>query len=458
MPEGTDLPEGTSYIQEKRYDSDPGRLAMRSHRWGAPVALAAVVAGVSAGAVWLASGSGSTSGAPALLHLTSGSGERASATSADAAEPAAGDGTAAYKLVGTLPDGRPGDRPIYRFDTATPSDAARVAEALGVDGAPQHVDGGWVVKDGDSRLVVREDGSWSYGPGCGPDVAVSSKDLTYECAVASSGGVAVAVEPDDPAPDADSGSTDGSAGTGDGSEPDPGSRDCPSDTKDCEIQPVPEPLPAPEVSPGPSESEARAVADRVLTALGMADARVTVWPGDPTASVQASAVVDGMDTVGLTTYLQVDGDGDIAWADGRLPNVVRGADYPVISASEAFDLLLEQPRIMMELCMQRPDGEPGCAEVPPAEVTGGHLGLLLSYDGDRPVLVPAWLFDVKGQPEPAAQIAIDPEFLAPPPAVDDGTSDDGSGGEPKSVPPGEPVPVEGGGSTGSPGGPATIRR
>jgi hypothetical protein len=160
---------------------------------------------------------------------------------------------------------------------------------------------------------------------------------------------------------------------------------------------------------------------------------VTVWAGDPTASVQASPVVDGLPTVGLVTYLQIDAAGDVVWADGRLPGVDRGDDYPVISAGDAFDLLLEQPRMMMDICMARPDGKPGCAEIPPAEVTGGSLGLLLDYDGQRPVLVPAWLFDVKDQPEPVAQVAIDPTFLAPP-VVDD-----------------EPMPVEGTGS-GSSGG------
>jgi hypothetical protein len=382
---------------------------MRLTRWGAPVAFVAVLAVVLGTAFWLARGDGG--GAPTVLRLASASGERGSAIAADSTEPASSSGPA-YKLVGTLPPGTPDDQPIYRLPAASADDAASVARALGLTGEPKQADEGWTVTDGDVQLVMRDDGSWSYGPSCGgPDGTVSDKDVMVGCAVASAG-TAVAAAPDEPA--------DGSA-----------TADCPPDTKCEDVEPVPAPLPAPEVSPGPSESEARAAAQPVFDALGLSDARVTVWPGDPTASVQASPTVDGLPTVGLVTYLQIDADGDVVWADGRLPVADRGADYPVISAADAFDQLLDQPRAVMDICMQRPDGEPGCAEVPPAEVTGGTLGLLLDYDGQRPVLVPAWLFDVKGEPEPVAQIAVDPSFLAPP-AVDD-----------------EPVPVDGGDDTSS---------
>lgn len=428
---------------------------MRLQRWGAPVALAVVVAVVLGAALWLFRGSGDgSSAAPPLLRLSAASGgarDAAAMSAAGSTEPATSG--AAYKLVGTLPDGTPADQPVYRLADVTADDVATVARAFDLSGDAKRVDGGWVVKDGDQQLTVRDDGGWSYGPDCYPDGPVSDKDLMYGCAVAISSGTAVAVAPDEPnaasgddGANASSGAEDPSCAadgtgcsvagsTGSGSSGDGGTVDCPPDTKDCAVvEPVPDPLPAPEVSPGPSEADARAAADRVLTALGMSDARVTVWPGDPMASVQASPRVQGLDTVGLGTYLQVDGDGDITWADGHLPDVAAGASYPVISAQAGFDKLLEPPRMMMDICMAREDGEPGCAELPPAEVTGGTLGLLLDYDGDHPVLVPAWLYDVKDQPEPVAQIAVDPSFLAPPPAVDD-----------------KPMPVDGGDGTGSSG-------
>jgi hypothetical protein len=450
---------------------------MRLQRWGAPVALAAVMAAVLGGAVWLARGGEGSSATPPLLQLMSGPGGRDAAMSAaDSAEPQPSG--AAYKLVGTLPDGTPADQPIYTLADPTADDVRTVATAFGMSGDPKRIDGGWTVRDGDNRLWVRDDGGWSYGPDCAGDSDVSDKGMEVMCAYAVSSGVAVAVEPaeepadeptvgapDEPvssdpddgdnissrdeeptcAPDGSGCSVPGSSGSGSDGSGTGTTPDCPPDSKECVVvDPAPEPLPAPEVSPGPSEADARAAADKVLAALGLSDAKVTVWPGDPTASVQANPRIHGMDTVGLGSYFQVDGDGDITWADGHLPSVVAGAAYPVISAQAAFDELLEQPRMAMDICMAREDGKEGCADIPPAEVTGGALGLLLDYDGERPVLVPGWLFDVKGQPDPVAQIAIDPSFLAPPPGVDDD--------EPKPLPPDvEPVPVDGGEGTGSSG-------
>jgi hypothetical protein len=461
---------------------------MKLERWGAPAALVVVVALVAGFAVWLAGGIGGGSSAdPPLLRLMSASdGSRDAAMSAaDSTEPASSG--AAYKLVGTLPDGTPADQAIYRLADATADDVTTVARAFGMSGEPQRIDGGWALSDNGNRLWVREDGSWSYGPDCG-DVT-EEKGVEYMCAYAVDGGTAVAVAPppdepvssepdsgtaDDPVtdepgtddggnvssrdedatcnPDGTECSVPGSSGSGSGSGSSTGTTpDCPPDTKECAVDdPAPEPLPAPEVEPGPSEADARAAADKIFTALGLSDARVTVWPGNPTASVSAAPRVNGMDTIGLGTYLQVDGDGNVTWADGRLPGVVAGASYPVISAQAAFDKLLDQPRVAMDICMVREDGKDGCAEIPPSEVTGGALGLLLDYDAERPVLVPAWLFDIKGQPEPVAQIAIDPSFLAPPPGVDDGSVD---GDDPKPLPPDvEPMPVDGGDGTGSSGG------
>jgi hypothetical protein len=132
-------------------------------------------------------------------------------------------------------------------------------------------------------------------------------------------------------------------------------------------------------------------------------------------TVQAQPRLAGLQTFGWTTSLQIDGSGQLVSGDGWVTDPEIGADYPVVSAQRAFELLQDQPRMMMELCAQRPDGKPGCADIPPAEVTGATLGLQLDYDGRRAVLVPAWLFDVRDQPEPAVQIAVDPSLLGPPP-------------------------------------------
>jgi hypothetical protein len=69
---------------------------------------------------------------------------------------------------------------------------------------------------------------------------------------------------------------------------------------------------------------------------------------------------------------------------------------------------------MRPLCAVGPHGR-GCGGWSPAEVTGAHLGLLLSdlADGGK-VLVPAWLFDVKGVPVPPAVVAVQKKYLPQP--------------------------------------------
>jgi hypothetical protein len=270
-----------------------------------------------------------------------------------------------YTLTGTLPAGTPDDQPVWRLPAASADDAQAVADALRLTGDFTRVDGGWVMRDGDNRLVVREDGGWSYGMDCSPDTPVSSEDLYVGCAVASG------------------------AATSD------------------ELQPT--------YPPGPSESEARSVAGTLFDRLGMTNVTVVVYSGEPTSTVQGSPSVGSMRTSGWFTTVQIDGSGDIMTADGWVGDPDRGADYPVISAQDAFDKLQNQPRPELMLCAQRPDGKPGCADMPPTEVTGASLGVMLDQDNGKPVLVPAWLFAISGQDDPVAQIAVDPSFLGPPP-------------------------------------------
>lgn len=391
---------------------------MTRKAWAAPVALAVLIVAIVGGAGWLATRGGDSSAAPRVLHLASaGSGAdmamaagAADSTGAGGGDPgvaADGGGGAPYRLVGDLPADRPDNQVVYRLRSASAADAADIADALALSGTPTRVDGGWVLRDGDNRLVVRDDGGWSYGLDCAPDTPVSDEDVRVGCAVVGDSGIAVATATDD------------------GSDP------CNPDTDDCVRDLPAEKPPAatePTSEPGPSESEARAAAVPVLGRLGLGDATVTVWAADPTAFVQATPRVDGMTVFGWTTSIQVDGGGDIVTADGWVGDPEAGDGYPVISAQRAFELLRDQPRPMMELCAVRPDGGPGCADVPPAEITGARLGLQLDYDGQRAVLVPAWLFDLRDQPEPVVQIAVDPAFLGQPPTPDaEPPADDGVG-------------------------------
>ena len=359
----------------------------------APLALAVVVAGVIV-AVMLTVGGGAGSGRPALLRLADSGGGGALA-----AEPATGDdvapGASPFVLDGTLPAGQPADQPVWHLRTPTADDAAGVADALGLDGAMTRIRDGWVLRDGRSRLLVRDDGGWSYGLDCYADQPLEDERADVMCAAA--GGVAVAAPPRD----------------------------------------------TPTMRPGPSASDARADAAPVLQALGLSDARVTVSEGTPTTTVAASYDVDGTPTAGFTTTLSFTTDDALATGDGWLPDVSRGDDYPVITAQAAFDLLKQQPRPMIEMCLRRQDGKPGCAPIRPTVITGANLGLTLAQDNGRPTVVPAWLFTVKDQTEPLVQVAVDPAFIAPPRHVVD-------------EPPVTSVPPDGGASEpGYPGPPDT---
>jgi hypothetical protein len=268
---------------------------------------------------------------------------------------------------------------------------------------------------GGNRLLVRDDGSWSLGMDCFADQPISAESADVMCAAAagssnSGGSVAMAAPP-----------ADAPAAT---ASPDPGNPP----------EPVDPPQPMPTFTDGPTASAARADADAILSRLGLADARVTVTEGTPTTTVQASYDVHGTTTIGFSTTLSFDGNDQLVSGDGWLPDVVQGDTYPVVTAQRAFELLQQQPRPMMEMCLRRPDGQPGCADIPPTVITGATLGLSMAQDDGRPTLVPAWLFTVKGQDEPLAQIAVEPTYLAPPTtATDDPSAVPPSSGETKPV-------------------------
>ena len=66
------------------------------------------------------------------------------------------------------------------------------------------------------------------------------------------------------------------------------------------------------------------------------------------------------------------------------------------------------------MCAVRKDGKPGCEPIPPTVITGASLGLSLRHELGQPLLVPSWLFSIKGSTEPASIVAVDPHWLKPP--------------------------------------------
>lgn len=342
-------------------------------------------------------------GAAVLLGGSSGDGPArlplASGTR-DSAALAAGSGSGTYRVSGTLPTGTPPDAPAFRLASG-PADAAvvaRLAAALG-DPAPVRDGQGW--RAGGLVVSGTAGQSW-YSSACAPDTAVSP-DTAVGCAV--------------------------SAPAGQGA-------------------------PATDV---PQAVVLRA-ATPVLAALGLTDPVVTTSPYGGSATV--TGTLGGQPVAGLVTRVDVDARGSVTGASGHLGAPSRGDDYPLVSAQQALDAL---PAAVSTLeCPVGPDGK-GCVAPAPPEVTGAHLGLSLQQllDGSA-VLVPSWLFDLRGSTEPLVAVAVDPSLLgsdtgAPEPAVDlpastdpavGGPSGSGSGsssdpGVPEPAPATEPVALLG---------------
>jgi hypothetical protein len=139
--------------------------------------------------------------------------------------------------------------------------------------------------------------------------------------------------------------------------------------------------------------------------LDVGDARV-----DGSVAV-VDPVVDGLPTAGLSTRVAVAADGTVTDASGWLVGTVRGDTYPLRTARQVYDDLPPLPRPAIA-CPVGPSGEDGCPEPQPVQVTGARRGLAVypQVEG-RPVLVPAWLFAVKGWTEPLVGIAVDARYL-----------------------------------------------
>ena len=285
-------------------------------------------------------------------------------------------GASGFELRTTLPTETPAPAPVWRMPHSTAADAARVAAALGLPGRPTAIAGGWVLRYDGQRLAVRSDGGWFYGLDCSPNVPVGQESLDVMCASASGGGVAVA------------------PGT-------PGG-----------LRPTPPPPPS-----GPTDAQVRALAAPILTRLGWSDATLEVAVGSPATSVTARRAVAGIATAGWTTTLGFTGNGRLVDGNGIVGEPNQGRAYPLISAARAYQLLLAQPRPMTEVCAVRKDHKPGCAPIPPTVITAATLGLSLRHELGQPLLVPTWLFTVKGSSEPIAIIAVDPHWLRPPASV-----------------------------------------
>ncbi|MFG2812099.1 hypothetical protein [Streptomyces sp. NPDC048410] len=350
--------------------------------------VAAAVLLVGGGGAWLASGAGSGSeeksagsnGAPPPLALDSdpGTGTGTGSPGIAVGEPDP-DGNVHYVVKGDLPDG-PRSAPVHLADDKVGKDAvARLAEALGVDGAPVADGDGWRAGEREGGPVLRvTGGDWSYSR------YAAGTDNCRKVTVCSQDPAAPADEPVDVA-------------------------------------------------------AAERVARPVLKALGQDDAKIDasqVMGGRRV--VNADPVVGGLPTYGWTTGLTVDEKGDIVGGHGMLARTAKGDTYPVLSAADTVKLMNKRPaqghRMGIGGCsspvplkdrFEQPcgasTGSPDASSTPKGDsvtVEKAVFGLAARSVDGRQALVPSWLFEVRGSAArggfTVAHPAVDPKYLASP--------------------------------------------
>ncbi|HEY9390780.1 MAG TPA: hypothetical protein VIR27_13580 [Mycobacteriales bacterium] len=477
----------------------PRRRTSRLARVGLPVAAGATVVAVTVG-VLVAVGRPDHPDSPEVLRLVDRS-QMLAAT----AEGRPGDSDAAVwgsrpVVSGTLPT-TPNQAGVYTFapDRAPADRVLTLARALGLSGQPEHGATGWQLRSGDLMLGVSDVPGWPWSlgpiatavpegpisePPVGP-VQVQTLPAPVETAPApgeipptaaclaivngqrlcpeptlepKSGsaepGVGIPERPDGTSatsvPDhSDSGPAVGAPDQAPvpdaavGSPTAPGS--IPDGVSSNSTELAPRPLP-----PTPAPDTIRDAARPVLTALGLADAtvRVTTSPGN--GLVTADPIVAGLRTDGYATTLHYDQAARLIFANGWLANPRQGARYPLATAGDTLrNLPTPVPAVMCDPC------PPSADQV---TVTGAELGLALRHDDRaRPLLVPAWFYQVRGGDRPLVLIAVEPRFLGEPqdtPGVHTGPAGQPMDSGPANV--GSAGGSAGGGSVGQPGAPAQV--
>ncbi|MGW7417036.1 hypothetical protein [Streptomyces sp. NPDC054863] len=297
-----------------------------------------------------------------------------------------GFGRVVYRAAGKLPEG-PGSAPVFRAQGAVGADeVGRLAQALGVAGTPRLSGGSWLVgalADGSGaqlRVSERAPGTWTFARG----------------------------------PQA-KGSTDCVQG-----------KQCVSGT------PV-------------DEAVARKAAAPVLKALGLGDAKLDAGQVLGGARVvNADPVVGGLPTYGWATGIPVGPDGRVVGGSGQLKGLNKGAEYPVVGAGKALELLNRAGRGVTppktddctgpvpakgtELSVEPVEPGPPQGKILPCEprqvpgrtVTVGSavFGLAAQYADGQRMLVPSWLFRVAPAGDEAPYTvtypAVEPRFLVTP--------------------------------------------
>ncbi|MEU8432901.1 hypothetical protein AB0F18_08280 [Streptomyces sp. NPDC029216] len=379
---------------------DTSRATRRRPAWAIGSIAAAVLLAGGGTAYWASTAYGDARGGGSRTGDTAAVAPRTAGTPSRPGiapgEPDPNGGGVTYRADVPLPPA-PASAPSFAASgEVTSEEVARLAQALGISGAPRLSGEQWLagetVDGAGPRLSVtrKAPGTWSFsrfqGPGAGDD-CVRGKDTCGPATLPQEGsGAAKQAAPQD-------------SGAG---------------------KPV-------------SEQAAKAAAAPVLAAAGQGDAKVDARL--VTGSVRvvvADPVVGGLPTQGWSSRISVGADGQVVAGSGELKAPVRTAEQPVVGAAEALDRLNAAskgggdgtgpgPSGCATSVPLTPDTATGATDTLPCNpeprpmkpprtesVKGAVLGLTAgTVDGGRG-LVPAWLFEVAGADGKPGRTVVQP--------------------------------------------------
>ncbi|MEU8354012.1 hypothetical protein [Streptomyces sp. NPDC048845] len=361
-----------------------GRPRRRSSVVAASVAAAVLLAG-GGGAYWASTASDGDSGGsaasdggdPPPLRLD-GYGERAEDGGPGVAPGEPDPSGARYVAEGELPRG-PRTAPVYRPGGEVSRERAeQLAKALDVPGKARSDGDTWkfgTPKDGSGPVLevgTKAPGNWTYhryGPGGSDNCAQQD----------GKGGGGPAARCPAPGGTAGGGGSDG--------------------------EPV-------------TEREAEQAAGPVLDAIGLSDAKLDASRAlGAVRTVNAEPVLGGLPSYGWQTGLQVGSDGQLVGGSGRLAELVKGPEYPLMSAEQALKRLNAERggggvgiggcasvvphgdgdgAARSQPCTL-PSKEDGAGTVKPApsKISDAVPGQAVHFVDGEPALVPSWLFEVE---------------------------------------------------------------
>ena len=399
-----------------------------------PVAVGLVlglVVGAAGAAAIAATGSSGEASKPKIVIA----GPSAPAADAGAAAALPGGGPMVgveIKVQGTLPE-LAGDARGYRLGSEPAAGSVqRLAEALGVHGSVQADAGGWVVREGNRLVRVQR------APGL--PWFLSIYDGTCTVVPGTAGGSSPGPQSVPPAPPNSASDNSSSAEALPPVAP-PGPTDCPETAGGgsvssgvavaCPLGAPPESCPSPGPPPRPADlptqDEALAVGMETLGRGGLGVSKPVITDQSSAWRIEASPLVDNQPTSGFAWTVTIGPKRAVTEASGFLAKPEPAESYPLVGTAKGLERLKASTPVPMLGMPQCSPESPACP--PPRSlvrtVTGVKLGLMVGQvqrDGPGgagvPYLVPAYLFELEGQPPPVAPVpAVQDRWLEQSPVL-----------------------------------------